>query len=62
MSGSVEDAVPTCIAGAMSVKCECGWEMVFIQPEEHLAVLNYVFEHLKQVHQVVFPTICCYWH
>jgi predicted small metal-binding protein len=56
------DAVPACIAGVMTVKCECGWEMVFIQPEEHINLLNFVFEHLKKAHNVVFPQICCFWH
>jgi hypothetical protein len=50
------------IAGAMTVKCECGWEMVFIQPEEHIVMMNIVFQHLQEVHHVVFPTLCCYWH
>jgi hypothetical protein len=56
------DPVPQPIAGVMTVVCECGWEMVFIQPEEHIAVMTYVFNHLKQVHHVEFPQICCFWH
>ena len=50
------------VAGVMTVKCECGWEMVFLQPEEHIVLLNTVFEHLKQVHGIAFPVLCCYWH
>ena len=57
-----EDPVPQVIAGVMTVKCECGWEMPFIMPEESLAVMNFVFEHLQKKHDVKFPTICCFWH
>jgi hypothetical protein len=56
------DAVPQMICGAMTVKCECGWEMVFIQPEEHIVLMNVVFQHLQTAHQMVFPALCCYWH
>lgn len=52
----------TLIAGVMTVKCECGWEMVTIQPEEAIALLQLVFVHLKEVHGVNFPNICCFWH
>jgi hypothetical protein len=55
------DPVPQPIAGVMTVKCECGWEMVFIQPEEHIVLMNYVFHHLQDAHHVVFPQICCFW-
>lgn len=56
------DQVPAAIGGVMTVKCACGWEAVFIQPEEHLVLMNIVFQHLQQEHQLVFPVICCYWH
>lgn len=56
------DLIPQPVAGAMTVKCECGWESVFIQPEEHIVVMNVVFQHLKDVHHITFPTICCFWH
>lgn len=46
----------------MTVKCECGWECCFIQPEEHIVLMNIVFQHLQQAHHVVFPVLCCYWH
>lgn len=56
------DPVPQPVAGAMTVKCACGWESVFIMPEEHIYVMNRVFEHLKAEHNIDFPVICCYWH
>lgn len=46
----------------MTAKCECGWEMVFIMPEEHIMMLQIVFAHLKEVHHIELPTICCFWH
>lgn len=56
------DDVPQVIAGVMTVKCECGWEVCFIQPEEHIVLMNIVFKHLQEVHRVIFPVLCCYWH
>ena len=46
----------------MTVKCECGWERVLVMPEEHILLLNLVFQHLKEAHHMEFPAICCYWH
>lgn len=46
----------------MSVRCECGWEIVVIQPEEHMLLLTHVFQHLKQAHGIDFPNIFCEWH
>lgn len=54
--------VPAVIGGVMTVKCECGWEACFIQPEEHIWMMTIVFQHLQEKHEVVIPTICCYWH
>jgi len=56
------DPVPNAIAGALTIACECGWEMVVIQPEEDMLLLTYLFHHLEQAHQIQFPKIFCYWH
>lgn len=56
------DPVPGITAGVMSVKCECGWEVVVIHPEESIAVMQMVFFHITQVHQIELPTICFFWH
>ena len=56
------DPVPQFIAGAMTAKCECGWESVFIMPEEHISIMQLVFIHLRDVHHIELPTICFFWH
>ena len=56
------DPVPQPIAGLMTLKCECGWEMVTIQPEEHIYAMTMVFNHLKFAHHIELPQICCFWH
>ena len=56
------DPVTQSVAGVMTTRCECGWEIVTIQPEEHVMVMQLVFEHLKLVHNIVFPNIGFFWH
>lgn len=56
------DPVPQPVAGVMTVKCECGWEMVTIQPEESIFVISCIFTHLKEIHKIEFPPIACFWH
>lgn len=56
------DPVPQPVAGVVSVKCECGWEMALIMPEEHVTLFSYVFLHLKEKHGIDFPQVCVFWH
>lgn len=56
------DPVPQPVAGVMTTKCECGWEAVFIMPEEQVIVIASIFQHLKDGHKLDFPQICCFWH
>ena len=56
------DPVPIPVAGVVTMQCECGWEMPFIQPEEHIEMLQRVLWHLKEKHGIEFPTIQSYWH
>ena len=46
----------------MTVKCECGWEGVFLMPEESIRLMTLVFQHFKDAHKIDFPQVCCYWH
>lgn len=57
-----ELSIPQVVAGAMTAKCECGWESVFIMPEEHMTLITVVFQHLKDAHHIDFPQIACFWH
>jgi hypothetical protein len=50
------------VAGVLTSKCECGWEAVFVLPEEHMLMLQKVFEHLVVGHLLILPTITCEWH
>jgi hypothetical protein len=62
MAPRIEFAPPTATAGVMSVKCECGWEVVLIQPEENIFMLNLLFAHLLVAHHLNLPLITCFWH
>lgn len=50
------------MAGVMSVKCACGWEIVVIMPEEEINLLQFLFWHLKQAHGIELPEIQMQWH
>jgi len=56
------DPVPQAVAGVMTMKCDCGWEMVFVQPEEHLVMLEKLFGHLINKHLLQLPEIRVEWH
>jgi hypothetical protein len=56
------DPVPNPVAGPMTTKCDCGWEIVTIQPEESIQLLIMIFRHLKDHHGIEFPNICNFWH
>lgn len=59
---NLELLIPQVVAGAMTAKCDCGWESVFIMPEEHMVLITLIFQHLKEKHGIDFPQICCFWH
>ena len=49
------DPVPTFVAGPQSLKCEdCGWEGVWILPEETITFVHAVFDHIQQ-HGIILP-------
>lgn len=56
------DPLPPACAGILTVRCACGWEMVFVLPEEQMTMLHRLFAHLVNVHQLTFPEIQCEWH
>jgi hypothetical protein len=56
------DPVPQAVAGLVSMKCECGWECVFLVPEEQIILMQVVFAHLQGEHHLLFPKLECFWH
>jgi hypothetical protein len=56
------DCVPQAHAGVLTMHCACGWEMVFILPEEQMVLLQTVFTHLVTHHLIALPSITCEWH
>ena len=53
---------PEALAGVMTVQCECGWEVVSIQPEENMWLIQILFNHLHNEHAVRFPSVTFNWH
>lgn len=53
---------PTAVAGIITDNCECGWEIVTIQPEECHLRISMILLHLIQSHGLVMPVINCYVH
>ncbi len=49
------ELVPRVTAGIRSIRCECGWESVFLVPEEQDTMIVAMFEHLTKTHEVVLP-------
>ena len=49
------DPVPTAAAGIKSFKCKCGWEAVFICPEEDEKQLVSILTHLVNQHGLDVP-------
>ena len=43
------------IAGIQSTACECGWECVFVIPEEHERQINAIMTHLREAHRKNLP-------
>lgn len=56
------DPVPSAMAGVLSAKCECGWEIVSIQPEESIWLWSVIFQHLIEVHKLALPEVSVTWH
>lgn len=56
------DPVPSALAGVLTAKCECGWEVVTIQPEESIWLLQTLFVHLIHAHEIKIPEIIMTWH
>ena len=56
------DPVPQIMAGIVTMKCECGWEMIFIMPEEQFVLTTRVLAHLRYAHCIEVPQFDCQWH
>jgi hypothetical protein len=57
------DPVPTGLsAGIYTVGCECGWEAVFVLPEEQPHYEGAIFRHLAEIHGLELPmlTVTCH--
>ena len=49
-----EPAFPRIFARVETIQCECGWERLFILPEEHELRLLSIFRHLE-AHGITLP-------
>jgi hypothetical protein len=56
------DPVSVAHAGVVSYRCECGWEMVFIVPEESLMILQTILWHFHATHLLRIPVIMNEFH
>ena len=56
------DAVPRVTAGIRSIGCACGWEAVFLVPEEDNLVVVAILEHLGQKHGAEIPILWDVYH
>lgn len=53
------DPVPSFVAGPQAIRCdECGWEGIWILPEETNQVIGSLFEHIQQ-HGIILPKFSC---
>lgn len=50
------DPVPTLISGPRSISCECGYEAIWVFPEEIDSMLSSLLEHIQQ-HGIMLPAI-----
>jgi len=56
------EPIPIPVAGPLTTKCVCGWEIITIQPEEEFILMRAIFRHLVEDHGLDVPVICNYWH
>lgn len=56
------DPVPVSVAGIYTYLCECGWEAVFIVPEESQRLWLNVFNHFRDKHGINFPNVTVTQH
>lgn len=56
------DPVPNGIACVMTTKCECGWEIVNILPEENDIRCGQIMHHLSTAHGIELPLFTCNIH
>jgi hypothetical protein len=55
------DPFPSLYSGPRTIKCECGYEVVFVIPEEVDYMFSSVLQHIQQ-HGVEIPTILVEMH
>jgi len=53
----LEQTVPVALAGVRSLRCECGWEITVILPEEYDIQLTMLLTHLQWYHRLVVPQV-----
>lgn len=49
------ETFPEVRAGVETLQCECGWERVYILPEESDLRLMQIFRHLMEEHSIRLP-------
>jgi hypothetical protein len=54
---NLNDIIPSSYSGIRSVKCECGFENVYVLPEEFDKFLSRLIFHLVVVHHIDLPDI-----
>ena len=52
-----KELVPKVIGTIETVNCDCGWEAVFVLPEEADFKLSSIINHLVYRHKIKFPEI-----
>lgn len=54
-----EPYFPQGVAGVLTTKCECGWEVVSIMPEEADVLFGLLFHHMQAAHGLKLPIFTC---
>lgn len=53
---NLDEIVPRMsVAGIETIQCECGWESVYVVPEEGLRMAGDIMNHLRWYHRLEFP-------
>jgi len=58
----VDSSFPVAIAGVRSMRCECGWEITLLIPEELDRGLVALMQHIQILHGIILPHVLVQEH